>query len=95
MVVASKKYSREPVVRPVDWMESASVVNKGAKMQSLTTDQKQQLIEIIKDVWGSALVFDNFTDALLGLLEDVPGLETMNQRTINKLTQQLWEQYHD
>ena len=64
-------------------------------MQSLTTDQKQQLIEIIKDVWGSALVFDNFTDALLGLLEDVPGLETMNQRTINKLTQQLWEQYHD
>lgn len=76
-------------------MESASVVNKGAKMQSLTTDQKQQLIEIIKDVWGSALVFDNFTDALLGLLEDVPGLETMNQRTINKLTQQLWEQYHD
>ena len=64
-------------------------------MQSLTTDQKQQLIEIIKDVWGSALVFDNFTDALLGLLEDVPGLETMNQRTINKLTQQLWEQYLD
>ena len=64
-------------------------------MKSLTTGQKQELVKIIKDEYGNKLDFDDFTNALLGLLEDVPGFETAKESTINKLTQQLWRKYHD
>lgn len=64
-------------------------------MKLLTAEQKLQLVEIVTEEHGNALAFDDFTDALLGLLEDVPGFETAKQRSIIKLTQQLWEQYHD
>lgn len=64
-------------------------------MKTLTTEQKNQLVEIIIEESGSTLAIDDFTEALLGLLEDVPGFETAKQSIINKLTQQLWEQYHD
>lgn len=64
-------------------------------MKSLTTEQKQGLVKIVKDEYGNALDFDDFTNALLGLLEDVPGFETAKESTINKLSQQLWNQYHD
>jgi hypothetical protein len=64
-------------------------------MKSLTTGQKHDLVEIIKDEYRNALDFDDFTNALLGLLEDVPGFETAKESTINKLTQQLWRKYHD
>ena len=64
-------------------------------MKSLTTEQKQDLVEIIKDEYGNVLDFDDFTNALLGLLEDVPGFETAKESTINNVTQQLWRKYHD
>lgn len=64
-------------------------------MKSLTTEQKQNLVEIINDEYGNALDFDDFTNALLGLLEDVPGFETTKESTIYKLNQQLWSKYHD
>ena len=64
-------------------------------MKQLRNDQKQELVEIIKDEYGNVLDFDAFTNALLGLLEDVPGFETAKESTINKLSQQLWSQYHD
>jgi len=64
-------------------------------MKSLTTEQKQELVEIIAEDYGTALDFDDFTNALLGLLEDVPGFETAEESTINKLSQQLWRKYHD
>lgn len=63
-------------------------------MQSLTTEQKQELINIIAEDFGNELDIDEFTDALLGLLEDVAGFETAKQRTISQLTQQLWRLYH-
>ena len=63
-------------------------------MKSLTTEQKQNLVEIINDEYGNALDFDDFTNALLGLLEDVSGFETAKESTIDKLSQQLWSQYH-
>lgn len=64
-------------------------------MKSLTTEQKQNLVEIINDEYGDALDFDDFTNALLGLLEDVPGFETAKESTIDKFTKTLWSQYHD
>ena len=64
-------------------------------MKSLTTEQKHELVEIINEEFGTGMTLEDFTDALLGLLEDVPGFETAKESTIDKLTQQLWSQYHD
>jgi hypothetical protein len=64
-------------------------------MKSLTTEQKQEIVEIIIEEFGTGMTLEEFTNALLGLLEDVPGFETTKQSTINKLTQLLWSQYHD
>ena len=64
-------------------------------MKPLTTDQKHELVSIINDEYGNALDFDDFTNALLGLLENVPGFETAKESTISKLSQQLWRKYHE
>ena len=64
-------------------------------MKLLTTEQKQQLVEIINEEFGSGMTLAEFTDALLGLLEDMPGYETAKQSTINKLVNQLWSKYHE
>lgn len=64
-------------------------------MKLLTTEQKQELVIIVIEDFGPGMDIDDFTDALLGLLEDVSGFETADPRTIKKLTQQLWSQYHD
>ena len=64
-------------------------------MKSLTTEQKQQLVEIINEEFGTEMNNSEFTDALLGLLEDMPGFETAKLNTINKLTNQLWSNYHE
>jgi len=63
-------------------------------MQSLTTEQKETLVEIIKDEFGEEMSLDEFTDILLGMLEDVAGFETSSQQEVNKLTNQLWKNYH-
>lgn len=63
-------------------------------MYTLTTDQKQQLVEILIEDFGEGMEFDDFTDALLGLLDDISGFETAPQPVIDKLTQQIWRKYH-
>ena len=63
-------------------------------MQSLTTEQKKTLAEIIKDEFGEEMSLDEFTDILLGMLEDVAGFEAIPLQEINKLTNQLWKNYH-
>ena len=42
-------------------------------MQSLTTEQKQELVQIINEEFGVGMALDDFTEALLSLLEDVAG----------------------
>jgi hypothetical protein len=64
-------------------------------MKPLTTEQQQSLIEIIKDEFGEDLLIDDFTEALISLLEDIAGFETSSQQALNKLTNQLWSQYHE
>ena len=63
-------------------------------MYSLTVDQKKQLVEILFEESGEGMDFENFTDALLGLLEDVSGFETAPPVVIDELTHRLWSQYH-
>lgn len=64
-------------------------------MHTLTADQKQQLVEIIIEEFDEGLEFEDFTDALLGLLDDIAGFETAPQSVIDKLTQQIWRKYHE
>ena len=64
-------------------------------MQSLTTEQKVTLVEIIKDEFGVELALDEFTDVLLGMLEDVAGFEASSQLEVKSLTNQLWKKYHE
>ena len=64
-------------------------------MQLLTAEQKQELVQIINEEFGVGMALEDFTEALLSLLEDVAGFETASQRTLNQLTQQLWSQYHE
>jgi hypothetical protein len=70
-------------------------LRKGTQMKLLTSEQKLQLVEIIIDEFGTGISHEEFTDALLSLLEDISGFETAQQHTITKLTQQLWSHYHE
>ena len=63
-------------------------------MYTLTAEQKQQLVEILIEEFGEGLEFDDFTDALLGLLDNIAGFETAPQSVSDKLTQQIWRKYH-
>ena len=46
-------------------------------MQTLTAEEKQNLVEIVIEDFGLELTFDDFSDAVLGLFEDIPGFETI------------------
>jgi len=63
-------------------------------MYTLTADQKQQLTEILVEEFGEGMEFDDFTDALLGLLDDIAGFETAPHSVIDELAQQIWRKYH-
>lgn len=64
-------------------------------MYTLTADQKQQLAEILVEEFGEGMEFEDFTDALLGLLDDIAGFETAPQSVIDKLIEQIWRKYHE
>ncbi|MDD2933767.1 MAG: hypothetical protein PHO76_07770 [Methylotenera sp.] len=64
-------------------------------MKSLTTEQQQSLLEIIKDEFGDVLLIEDFSEALLSILEDVAGFEVISRQDLRNLTQQLWSQYHE
>lgn len=63
-------------------------------MYTLTADQTQQLVEILIEEFGEEMEYEDFTDALLGLLDDIAGFETAPQTVIDKLIQQIWRKYH-
>lgn len=64
-------------------------------MYTLTADQKQQLVEILVEDFREGMEFEDFTDALLGLLDDIAGFETAPQTVIDKLIEQIWRKYHE
>ena len=62
-------------------------------MHTLTTEQKQTLVEIINEKFGSHLEFDEFADAMCGLFEDIAGFETIPESKSHRLVNQLWRKY--
>ena len=62
-------------------------------MRTLTAEQKQSLLGLINEQFGSHLGFDEFADAMLGLFEDIPGFETISPAKADRLVNQLWRIY--
>lgn len=62
-------------------------------MQTLSAKEKLRLLEIISEEFGSDLTFDDFSDAMLGLFDDIPGFETIMPAKASRYVNQLWRKY--
>ena len=62
-------------------------------MTMLSTDQENNLIEIITDEYGCNLNKFKFSDRCLQLFEDIAGFESLTDSKANKIINQLWSQY--
>ena len=60
----------------------------------LSTDQQQTLVEIISDQLGPLLSFEEFTDRVLLLFEDISGFEVISDSDSHTIINQLWSYYH-
>jgi hypothetical protein len=60
----------------------------------ISTDQQKALVEIISDQSGHDFSFDEFTDQVLLLLEDISGFEVITDSESQIIINQLWSLYH-
>jgi hypothetical protein len=60
----------------------------------LSIDQQKTLVEIINDQSGHNLTFDEFTDQVLMLFEDISGFEAITDSDSKTLVNHLWSYYH-
>jgi hypothetical protein len=60
----------------------------------LSIDQQKTLVEIISGQSGPHLTFDEFTDKVLLLFEDISGFEVITDSESQILINQLWSKYH-
>ena len=60
----------------------------------LSLDQQKTLVEIISDQSGPHLTYDEFTDQVLMLFEDISGFEVISDSESQILINQLWSYYH-
>jgi hypothetical protein len=60
----------------------------------LSIDQQKTLVEIISDQSGPDLTFDEFTDHVLMLFEDISGFEVISDSESKSIINQLWSKYH-
>ena len=63
-------------------------------MRPLSADQRNALVSVINQEFGLHLEFDDFADALLGLVENIAGFETTPQQTKDRFVYKLWRKYH-
>lgn len=67
---------------------------KENRMNALSQDEKNRLVELIVDEFGGSLVFQDFAAVIHGYFDDIPGLETMGAEEANDLIKFMWSQYH-
>jgi len=63
-------------------------------MHTLTEEQQTMLLDMLNEQFGLHLEFEEFSDVLLGLFEDIPGFETISPSTANRLIKLFWSKYH-
>ena len=85
--------SNSPVALNVIWLDGG-VMNHEITKTELSIDQQKTLVEIISDQSGPHLTFDEFTDQVLMLFEDISGFEVMSDSESQTLINQLWSKYH-
>jgi hypothetical protein len=61
---------------------------------ALSVDQQKALVEVISDHSGHNLSYDEFTDQVLLVLENIPGFETISDSESQTIINQLWSLYH-
>lgn len=58
-------------------------------MDDLSSEQESNLVQLIKEDFGSALDRESFSELLLQLLEDVAGFETASRSRIQALISRM------
>ena len=83
-----------PVVFFDNWFDGEGMSHEITTRTALSTDQQKTLVRIISDQFGPSLSFEEFTDQVLLLFEDIPGFEMINDSESQTLINQLWSYYH-
>jgi hypothetical protein len=65
-----------------------------ANQTELSVDQQKTLVDIISDQFGHGLSFNDFTDQVLLLLENISGFEMISDSECQTIINQLWSYYH-
>jgi len=65
-----------------------------ANQTELSTDQQKTLVNFVSDQFGPSLSFDEFTDQVLLLFEDISGFEMISDSESQTIINQLWSYYH-
>jgi hypothetical protein len=78
----------------VIWLDGGVMNHEITTKTELSIDQQKTLVEIISDQAGPQLSFDEFTDQVLLLFEDISGFEAMTDSESQSLINQLWSYYH-
>jgi hypothetical protein len=60
----------------------------------LSVDQQESLVELISVQFGPCLSFEDFTDQVLLLFEDIAGFEMISDSESQTIINQLWSYYH-
>ena len=82
------------VVIPSVWFDGEGMNHEITNRTALSTDQQKTPVEIISDQFGPSLSFEEFTDPVLLLLEDISGFETISDSESQTIINQLWSYYH-
>jgi hypothetical protein len=78
----------------VIWLDGGVMNHEITTKTELSIDHQNTLVEIISDQSGPHLTFDEFTDHVLMLFEDISGFEVMTDSESQSLINQLWSYYH-
>jgi len=60
----------------------------------LSTNKQKTLVEIISEQSGPRLSFDEFTEQVLVLFEEISGFEMISDSESQTIINQLWSYYH-
>jgi len=76
------------------WFDGEGMNHEITNTTELSTDQQQAPVDIIRDQYGPCLSFDDFTDYVLLLFEDISGFEAISDSESHTVINQLWSDYH-
>ena len=64
-------------------------------MYELSEDERIRLVSALWDLFGPSLNWESFTDTVLGMFEDIPGMDCLPYTQAQNLLLQLWKIYHE